>query len=546
MTVSVTPTLTHVVIGGVMLPITVGLYKLLRLLYQEWTSPLNILPRPPSSSFMLGNVKEILDAEASEMQMKWVEKYGPTFMYKGFFGMSQLYTIDTKALHHMSMNYMLYQKPEALRYQLSKFIGEGLLLVEDERHKQQRRIMNPAFGPAQIREITEIFVERALKLRDLWTSEIEKEGGKARIEAMSWLSRMTLDVIGLAGFNYKFDALETDAKDNELNQAFSEAFHTGNKMGVVPIIRTIFPSLRWLPAAIDAPINKLQTTMNRIGGQLLSESKTAILSGTDEKVGGKSQKDLLSILVRANMSPDVAPHQQMSDKDVLAQIPTFLAAGHETTSVATSWALFCLTQAPEVQAKLRDELMLISTENPTMDELNSLHYLDFVVRETLRLHPPLTATLRVAMKDDIVPLAQPIKDHNGSIISDHLEVKEGQLISFGIMPLNSSTAIWGEDASEFRPERWNKVPEGATHIPGIWGNSYTFLGGPRACIGYRFAVVEMKAILFTLVRAFDFTLAVPPSDIGSKGVDPGMQRPIVRSEGTDNNQMPVFITPYTV
>lgn len=94
-----------------------------------------------------------------------------------------------------------------------------------------------------------------------------------------------------------------------------------------------------------------------------------------------------------------------------------------------------------------------------MDELNSLPYLDCVIRETLRLYPVLTATIRVAVKDDIVPLAQPVRDANGVIIAENLEVKKGQLVSFGVLPLNVSKDIWGDDASEFR-----LVPHHAIHL----------------------------------------------------------------------------------
>ena len=92
-----------------------------------------------------------------------------------------------------------------------------------------------------------------------------------------------------------------------------------------------------------------------------------------------------------------------------------MVAGHETTSTATTWALFALTQSPEVQVKLRNELLAVGTDNPTMDELNALPYLDAVVRETLRIHPPVPATMRVATQDDILPLSEPVKDRNGNI-----------------------------------------------------------------------------------------------------------------------------------
>ena len=93
-----------------------------------------------------------------------------------------------------------------------------------------------------------------------------------------------------------------------------------------------------------------------------------------------------------------------------------MVVGHETTSTATTWALFALTQSPQVQDKLRKELLAVGTDNPTMDELNALPYLDAVVRESLRVHPPLASILRVATEDDILPLGEPVKDKNGNIL----------------------------------------------------------------------------------------------------------------------------------
>jgi len=114
-------------------------------------------------------------------------------------------------------------------------------------------------------------------------------------------------------------------------------------------------------------------------------------------------------------------------------------------------------------------------------------------------------------------------------------VKKGDTIFIPILAINRAKDIWGEDAAVFRPE-------GANSIPGVWGNQLTFLGGPRACIAYRFSIVEMKALLFTLVRAFEFELAVPAKDICAQQFI--VQRPIVVSEMGYGNQMPLFIKPY--
>lgn len=81
----------------------------------------------------------------------------------------------------------------------------------------------------------------------------------------------------------------------------------------------------------------------------------------------------------------------------------------------TAYCLFALSQAPEVQRKLREELLSVPTENPTMDELQELPYLDAVVRETMRVHAPVPLTMRVAVRDDVVPLSKPYADPQGNL-----------------------------------------------------------------------------------------------------------------------------------
>jgi cytochrome P450 len=100
------------------------------------------------------------------------------------------------------------------------------------------------------------------------------------------------------------------------------------------------------------------------------------------------------------------------------EIPTFLVAGNETTATATTWCLHALSHDLIVQSKLRDELLSLGTDSPTMDELNALPYLDGVIRETLRLHSPVSNTIRVATKDDVVPLGTPITDKKGRVLHE--------------------------------------------------------------------------------------------------------------------------------
>ena len=92
-----------------------------------------------------------------------------------------------------------------------------------------------------------------------------------------------------------------------------------------------------------------------------------------------------------------------------------MIAGHETTSTLLAWTLFALSTSPSVQARLRAEVREYGNEAPSMDELNALPYLDMVIRESLRLHAPVPASIRVPVKDDVIPVSAPFTDHNGDV-----------------------------------------------------------------------------------------------------------------------------------
>ncbi|KAJ7183746.1 cytochrome P450 [Mycena filopes] len=520
-------------------------YWALKAIYDEFTSPLRFLPGPKSAHWFWGNMKQAMDDEDGGLIEEWIKEYGKTMRINRFFGQSGFHTTDIKATQHFLSNPQIYGKSELSRFSLSRIVGPGILVVEGDVHKQQRKIMNPAFGAPQVRELTEIFTATSIQLRDIWAAEAVKNGGVARVEILSWLSKATLDIIGLAGFNYKINALgaeEHDAPD-ELAEAFERLFTAGTSFSWARFLQLRFPLLRRIPTKQDAVLVASQATMMRIGRQLLADAQRELReNGTFET--GHGARDLFTLLVRANTSKDVPPHQRLSDEDVIArayQVPTFLVAGHETTSTAVTWALFALTQNPAAQARLRAEVRAVPTDTPGMEALNALPYLECVVRETLRLYAPVPATSRMAVRDDVVHLATPYTDTKGTV-HETLRIRKGTVVIIGILALNRDVDIWGPDVMEFIPERWESPPSAASAIPGVWGQMLTFLGGPRSCIGFRFSLVEMKALLFTLIRDLEFELAVPIEQVGKKGTAI-VQRPILLTDMDAGNQMPLLVRP---
>lgn len=144
---------------------------------------------------------------------------------------------------------------------------------------------------------------------------------------MPYLSRTTLDIVGLAGFNYSFNSVKAGENSNELAIAFSKAIRTDKGYMVIQLLVSWFPPLSWfLFDKATRASDQAQRTMRRIGRQLVEEKKRLVLEA--QKTGQKvRRKDLLSLLIKANMSTDVSPENRLSDDEVMNQIPTFFIAG---------------------------------------------------------------------------------------------------------------------------------------------------------------------------------------------------------------------------
>ncbi|KAI0952883.1 hypothetical protein AcW1_007249 [Taiwanofungus camphoratus] len=554
-----------------------------------------------------------------------------------------------------------FPKPDFVNRKLARMaVGkEGLLTVEGEVHRRQRKILNPAFSPSKIKSLTPIFWAKATELRDIWlamvssgqvttppfdpfsadiSSSADKYSNNSRarplstsraaaapssianpisysassevvlrrsdaalprkqdrgtsltsckIDVLAWLARATLDVIGEAGFGYEFNSIATaaysredgDLKD-ELATAFEAIFSSERKFSMLTTLQLWFPVLSRFGRK-TAVVQNAHAAIRRIGLSLIERRREVVAKDrakrgwnldTDlspdtqpmnafEENKVVTERDLLSILIRSNVSAN--PSQRLSTNEVLCQISTFLVAGHETTASALTWTLYALARAPDVQRILRARLSSIQLPSDSsspaisaLDEVIHHDYLDHVVRESLRLHAPVSSTMRVVAKDGVIPVSRPFTDRRGRVCNV-IRVKKGDLITIPIQAMNKSTSVYGEDARDFRPERWTDVElakdqninenEQARRrramVPGLWGNILTFGNGNpaignRACIGYRFALSEIKIFLFILLRDLEFSID-PYLEIEKK--QNVVIRPCVKSEPLAGNQMPLYI-----
>jgi cytochrome P450 len=169
--------------------------------------------------------------------------------------------------------------------------------------------------------------------------------------------------------------------------------------------------------------------------------------------------------VKSNAATDLPPEHRISDDDILNNINTFLFAGSDTSSLSMTWTLLLLVQHPDIQDRLRTELLSLTHEFPqdlselTEDQVQSLHaalaglpFLHNVTRESLRLIPPAHSTLRVATQDDEIPTMYPVHNRDGTVNETKRSfiVPRGTFVHLSIEAFNLDKAVWGEDAWDFK------------------------------------------------------------------------------------------------
>ncbi|KAI0327022.1 cytochrome P450 [Cubamyces sp. BRFM 1775] len=520
------------------------LFKLWRAVVRVQYNSLRHLPGPESPSVLFGFAWQFWSADPTELHEEWVRLYGRTMSYRILSDIC-LFTMDTKALAHILTHDATYQKPYAVRTFIAEMLGTAPVELFSirfigEQHRRQRRVVNPAFGPLQIREFTGLFVKKACQLRDVLSLEVAMHGSVAKVDLYNWLHRMSLDVISEAAFGYDIGTLNVEARSNELCDAFRLVAQSVTRMSLWPMLRFFFPILRIFPEEQSRRFAKARRVMGEFASIRIDEKKQEMEDNKSGKHVRRRRGDFLTLLVEANMGASLPEGQRLSDETIIDECRTILVAGHDTTAITLSWFFYNIALYPEMQEKLRSELLSLPTDDPTTEELSSLHYLDCVLREVVRLYPVLPSSLRVATEDTVLPLGESVQI-NGQA-QDRILVGKGTPIVIPILAINRDKALWGEDAFEFKPERWDDLPEAVSSIPGIWANNLTFMGGQHACLGYKFSLNEAKVAVFTLLRAFEFELGLPAEDVGRTPTM--LMRPMRLSDPDSGPQLPVLVRPY--
>ncbi|KAI0086773.1 cytochrome P450 [Irpex rosettiformis] len=479
-------------------------------------SPLDSIPGPPRQSFLLGNMAIFLGREGWEFYDK-LRGFGSVARLDGILGSKCLFVYDPKALQHILLkDQQSFIDPSwFLAYNMASY-GPGLLSVEGEQHRRQRKMLNPAFSVTQMRRIIHMLYQTAHTLRESIQGDLESKHGD--VDVLNWLNRSALDSIGQGGLGYSFDALHCE-ESNEFANAIKMFVPASTDTAVfAPLVEHLnlgaagFGSriLGYIPIRVVQQLRYAVSSLRSHSIKIYAEKKAVIMGKSGSMSGQPVTEDvsdaILSELIKANTEAEA--EDRLEDDEIIAQMSTIIFAATDTTSAMMSRILHLLSERPEVQERLRAEIMDARRgQDIPYDQLIQLPYLDAVCKETLRMYPPVPISFKQAQRDVVVPLAFPIRDVNGKE-QQQILIPKGTTVSIGNQAANRYKEVWGDDADEWNPDRWlSPLPASVidAHIPGVYSHLMSFLGGTKSCIGFKFAEAEMKVILSVLLEKFRFS-----------------------------------------
>nr|UZE89854.1 cytochrome P450 CYP4C163 [Chrysoperla zastrowi sillemi] len=360
---------------------------------------------------------------------------------------------------------------------LHPWLGQGLLTSSGEKWFKHRRMITPAFHFKILDQFVEVFFEKC----DIMTKRLERHSDGKYFDIYPYITRCALDIICETAMGVPINA-QVD-QDSEYVTALYEVSDLTMKRSVLPWLQ---PDIIWNNVADGKRYYQCLAILHGFTNSVIKgrrESRKSNVAETvskDDDIGSKKRMAFLDVLLEAQEKDPT-----LSDTDIREEVDTFMFEGHDTTTAAICWSLFMLGLHPEVQEKAYQEIKQIfqgSNRSLTKQDLLEMKYLEMVIKEALRLFPSVPIIGRVLKEDQEI---------------DGKLVPKETVIFVNIHKSQRDPAHFN-NPNEFNPDNFLLENSSKRHPYAYM----PFSAGPRNCIGQKFALLEEKTIISTILRNF--------------------------------------------
>lgn len=422
--------------------------------------------------------------------VQWSKTYGKSFVFWwGAEPRLAVYELEQIKDLLSSKNVHSLGRSKQQREGVMHFIGKGLLMANGDAWTHQRRVVAPAFHASKLKHQVDYMVNCTLEMVKLWNKLLDEAKEEVEIEVSEHMSQLARDII--------------------IRTEFSSSHHKGQliflRLNELQKLSTQSSSKTGMH---HQRIRQLKEEVEALFMEII-EARRMSMSGEEQTQQSPQEgygQDLLTLMLaemeaakleaalqhpNLSLKNDSDYEGVYSSQQLMDECKTFFFTGHETTWLLLTWTLMLLASNPTWQDRAREEALHVISHGglPDFDMLSSLKVLGMILLESLRLYTPATLLAREAFTNMKV---------------GNVDIPKGLSLWVPVLAIHHDKSIWGEDADQFKPERFSKgVAKACSHPLAFM----PFAFGPRNCVGQNFAVMEAKIVLCILLSRFTFQLS---------------------------------------
>ncbi|PVH90583.1 n-alkane-inducible cytochrome P450 [Periconia macrospinosa] len=403
-----------------------------------------------------------------EQNCKNYALYGNTFKVKELHR-SAILTIEPENIKTILSlkfgDYGIGHRLEAFR----PLLGEGIFDTDGHHWAASRSLIRPSFTHRQVADLTTL----EHLIQDLFA--LLPRDPTTVVDLQDFFFRYTID----SATEFLFGQSVGTLKKSRSGPNFAEAFHYAQR-GI--IVRGMLGPLKAFYR--DPKVDECNRICRDFVQPFVDDAFHAVEASNANK-GRQAEMDREKRIFSHELASRTSDRRR-----VLNELMNVLLAGRDTTASLLSNLFFMLARNPAIWDKLRSETAFLQGRAPSYEELRNLKYVEYCVKESLRLHPVVPRNEREALRDTMLPLG------GGKNGLSPVFVPKGTLVAYNVYAMHRRIDLYGPDAEEFRPERWENHK-----LRPRWGY-LPFNGGPRICVGQRYALTEVSYVVVRMAQEF--------------------------------------------